>query len=148
MDLILWRHADAEDGIPDAERRLTPRGLKQAVRMAAWLSKHLPDQAAVISSPAVRAVQTARALTDDFTVDRSVGTDATPESVLKIVRRPQGARAVVVVGHQPTLGAVAALALTGRALPWSVKKGAIWWLHWRAGDEEPVLRAVIAPDHL
>ena len=35
MELLLWRHAEAEDGFPDAERRLTPRGEQQAQRMAA-----------------------------------------------------------------------------------------------------------------
>src|SRR5436190_21449722 len=37
MDLILWRHADAEPGEPDIGRRLTAKGLKQAERVAAWL---------------------------------------------------------------------------------------------------------------
>jgi len=148
VDLILWRHADAEDGIPDEGRRLTARGLKQADKMAAWLRKHLPEDAVVISSPATRAKQTARALSDDVAVERGVGTDATPEALLKIARWPDGARTIVIVGHQPTLGAAAALALTGRAASWSVRKGAVWWLHRRERDEETVVRAVIAPDHL
>ena len=37
MELILWRHADAELGQPDSERRLTDKGHKQAARMAKWL---------------------------------------------------------------------------------------------------------------
>ena len=40
MDLILWRHAQAEDTLPDLERQLTPLGRKQAARMAASLSSH------------------------------------------------------------------------------------------------------------
>ena len=42
MDLILWRHAEAEDGVgkPDTERELTKRGRKQAERMAEWLRPH------------------------------------------------------------------------------------------------------------
>ena len=42
MDLILWRHAEAFDlaeGGTDLERMLTPRGEKQAARMAAWLDR-------------------------------------------------------------------------------------------------------------
>ena len=39
MDLILWRHAEAEPGAPDHGRRLTPKGEKQAARMAAWLER-------------------------------------------------------------------------------------------------------------
>ena len=53
---------------------------------------------------------------------------------------------VVVVGHQPTLGQAAALALTGKASDWSLKKGALWWLESRGG--EVVVRAVVAPDAL
>ena len=37
MDLILWRHAEAEVGSDDLARRLTVRGAKQARQMAAWL---------------------------------------------------------------------------------------------------------------
>lgn len=148
MDLILWRHADAEDGIPDVERRLTERGLKQAQIMAAWLARRLPDDAVVFSSPAVRAQRTARALTADYTIERALGTDSTPEAVLALAQWPGGGRTVVIVGHQPTLGAVAALAVTGRARLWSVKKGAVWWLRRRDRDEETAVRAVIAPEHL
>ena len=46
MDLILWRHAEAEDvedGSEDLARALTPRGEKQAARMAAWLDRQLPE---------------------------------------------------------------------------------------------------------
>ena len=44
MDLILWRHAEAEEGGPDLERRLTPKGRKQAKRVAAWLLQRLPKK--------------------------------------------------------------------------------------------------------
>jgi phosphohistidine phosphatase len=47
MDLILWRHAEAEDGLPDLERRLTPRGQKHAARIAQWLLQRLPAKFAV-----------------------------------------------------------------------------------------------------
>lgn len=148
MELILWRHADAEDaapGMPDAERSLTATGEKQARRVAAWLRKRLPVEARVLASPAQRAQQTARALTRHFETDREVGTAAGPQSLLKAVGWPDGDATVVVVGHQPTLGQAAALALTGSVADWSVKKGAIWWLESR-GRGEVIVRAVIAPD--
>ena len=44
MDLLLWRHAEAVDGTPDHLRELTPRGLKQARRMANWLDAHKPKR--------------------------------------------------------------------------------------------------------
>ena len=62
MDLILWRHCEAEPGEPALGRRLTSKGLKQAERMAAWLDAHLPDTCRILVSPADRAQQTALAL--------------------------------------------------------------------------------------
>ena len=67
MDLILWRHADARDAEgesveEDLDRPLTPRGEKQARRMAEWLNRFLPDSSRILVSPALRARQTAQAL--------------------------------------------------------------------------------------
>ena len=67
MELILWRHAEAADGLPDASRALTAKGLKQAEKMAAWLKARLPDDVHLLVSPAKRAQQTAAAFTKDFT---------------------------------------------------------------------------------
>lgn len=55
MDLILWRHAeayDADGGLDDLDRALTPKGERQARRMAEWLGRHLPSTAKVLVSPA------------------------------------------------------------------------------------------------
>ncbi len=144
MDLILWRHADAEDGVPDDARQLTAKGRKQAKKMAAWLAARLPAGYRVIVSPAQRARDTAAALTDSVHIEKAASTAATPGEVLKAAGWPGGSGAVVVVGHQPTLGAVAALVLTGEAAAWSVKKGAIWWLA-RDVDGSVQVRAVLAP---
>ena len=148
MDLILWRHADAEDAAPgasDEARRLTPKGRRQAKRVAAWLKKQLPVEARVLASPAQRAQETAQALTRRFKVSRQVGTAADSQSILKAAGWPSGGGTVVVVGHQPTLGQAAALALTGQPAEWNVKKGAIWWLESR-GENVVIVRAVVAPD--
>ena len=148
--MILWRHADAENaapGVPEASRKLTASGGNQARRMAAWLKKQLPGGVVVLASPARRAQQTARTLTRQFKTSSEVGTAASPQSVLKAAGWPDAEGAVLVVGHQPTLGQAAALALTGRMQDWSVQKGAIWWLTVRDGNEAMV-RAVIAPDLL
>jgi phosphohistidine phosphatase len=64
MELILWRHAEAEIGEPDLGRKLTPRGEKQARRVAEWLHAQLPDSARILVSPATRAQQTAKALAE------------------------------------------------------------------------------------
>jgi phosphohistidine phosphatase len=148
MELILWRHSDAEDGMPDAERGLTAKGEKQAERIAAWLRKRLPKDALVLVSPARRAQQTARAYSKKFVTSDEVGTATTPQALLRAAGWPRGERTVVVVGHQPTLGQTVALLLTGRPGDWSIRKGAIWWLASRArgGGEEVTVRAAIAPD--
>ena len=65
MDLILWRHAEAEDAdgeISDLDRCLTRRGEKQAKRVARWLLEYLPDTRRILVSPARRTRQTADAL--------------------------------------------------------------------------------------
>lgn len=144
MDLILWRHADAEDGIPDEERRLTAKGQRQAKKMAAWLSAHLPADRRVLSSPAARACETAAALAVDFSVEPALSTAARAQGVLKTAGWPDGSGTVVVVGHQPTLGEAAALALTGQTQGWAVKKGAIWWIR-RDDDGAVSVRAVLVP---
>lgn len=148
MDLILWRHAEAEDGAPDAKRKLTARGRKQAKQVARWLKQRLPAEARILVSPAVRAVQTAAALEQPCEEIAKLGIGASASSLLGTVAWPRAGGTVVVVGHQPTLGRVAAQLLTGDPADWSVRKGALWWFTYRVrnGSPETVLRAVIAPD--
>lgn len=148
MELILWRHADAEEGIPDSERELTAKGLKQAERMATWLRKVLPGDTVVLVSEAARAQQTARALTKKFETSSEVGTAATPEMLLRAVGWPNRKGVVVVVGHQPTLGEVVARVLSGRNAQWTIKKGAVWWLASREREHHAVVRAVMSPELL
>jgi phosphohistidine phosphatase len=144
MDLILWRHADAEDGPDDAARALTPKGQKQAKRVAKWLDERVPKGARVLVSPAVRAQETAAALERDRKTVERVNTGAEAAAVLKAAGWPDGSGTVIVVGHQPTLGAAAALALTGKAASWDLKKGALWWISNDDGGQA-VVRAVISP---
>jgi phosphohistidine phosphatase len=150
MELILWRHADAEQGSDDKERKLSAKGKKQAKRAAAWLRGRLPEDVIVLTSPARRAMQTAEALTRRFRIVPRLGTGAGASEILDAAAWPVGAGAVVVVGHQPTLGRVAALVLTGTEADWKIRKGAIWWFE-NGADEEGgsvALRAVVSPDSL
>jgi len=153
MDLILWRHAEAEDSIPDMARALTPKGEEQAQAMAAWLHKRLPADARVVVSPARRTQQTANALAklsknkgEDFVTLAAVAPGASARDVMAAAGWPDAGGTVLVVGHQPTLGEVAGLLLAGKGLSFSTKKGAIWWLRQR--DHETILRAAISPDML
>jgi phosphohistidine phosphatase len=150
MDLILWRHAEAVDGTPDLARRLTAKGEKQAAEMARWLRERLPKPTRVIVSPAQRTVQTAKALTENFEITRDLAPDAAPAAVLAAAGWPEHKGAVLVVGHQPTLGLVASLLIAGEPMPWSLKKGAVWWVSRRARIEQPqvVLQVVMSPNFL
>lgn len=146
MELILWRHAEAEDGYPDFERKLTAKGEKQAAAMAAWLKSRLPENCRVVASPARRTQQTARALTADFETLPEVAVGASAEALLGAIGWPDARGAVLVVSHQPTLGEVAALLLADRKDGWNVKKGAVWWFSKR--NNQTVLKLAISPDLL
>ena len=150
MDLILWRHTEAEDSAPDLDRELTDRGRKQASRMADWLNPRLPPDVRILASPAVRALQTAQALGREYAVVSSLAPGASDEDVLAAAGWPDAAYPVLIVGHQPTLGQVAMRLLAGQAGDTAIKKGAIWWFQGRdrAGKRQVVLHAVAAPDWL
>jgi len=146
MDLLLWRHADAEDGIPDAERALTKKGLKQAKQVAAWLKPRLSADCMILVSPARRAQQTAAALELPHATDKRIGVHANAADIIAAAGWPARNGTVVVVGHQPTLGQVAAQLQSGEPASWTIRKGALWWFASRDGETH--LRAVISPDLL
>ena len=148
MDLILWRHAEAEDGFPDAARQLTDKGQKQAHNMALWLKARLPKNTRIIVSPAKRTQQTALALCEEYETIEEIGTSATAGKVLLAANWPYASGATLVVGHQPTLGDVAASLICNNRAGFSIKKGAIWWFgHKQNTDSEnTILRAVMNPD--
>ena len=150
MDLILWRHADADEGEPDMERGLTKRGEKQARQMAAWLELRLPARTEVLVSPALRAQQTAAALDKPFKTVRKLAPDTGVSGLIGATGWPDKRGAVLVVGHQPTLGRMAALLLTGSEASWTLKKGAAWWFtnRVREGETQTGLRAAMGPDLL
>jgi phosphohistidine phosphatase len=153
MDLILWRHAEAQpekEGLDDLDRALTPKGERQAQRMAEWLNQRLAHSTRILVSPAVRTQQTAKALGRSFKTVKALAPEASATAVLSAARWPESNEPVLVVGHQPTLGQVAMRLLTGQTGDLSVKKGSIWWFQGRerAGELQVVLRAVAAPDWL
>ena len=143
MDLILWRHAEAEDGSPDSARRLTKHGRDQARRIAAWLNPRLPKRCEVLVSPAARTQETASALGIRFETTAAVGTNAIAAEIIAEIGWPTRPKAVLIVGHQPTLGRVAAALLSGAEADWHLAKGAVWWL--RHVDAETRLFAVMHP---
>ncbi|MBB4845478.1 phosphohistidine phosphatase [Paucibacter oligotrophus] len=153
MDLILWRHAEAEllrEGGSDLERCLTRKGERQAARMAEWLNRRLAASTRVLVSPAQRTRATAAALGRELRILPGLAPEAGVADLLAAARWPGSSEPVLIVGHQPTLGLLAAELLTGSPQPWAVKKGAVWWLRsrQREGQQEVVLQAVQGPDFL
>lgn len=172
MDLILWRHAQAHalpldealqaraeageditvhiDLVQDMARTLTPKGERQAERMAHWLNRRLPDTTRVLVSPAQRTQQTALALGRSFKTVKTIDPQASVDDLLEATRWPRGSGAVLLVGHQPTLGMLAARLMTGQDLAWSIRKGAVWWLRSRERDGQTsvTLQAVQSPEFL
>lgn len=153
MDLVLWRHAEAQEwtqGCDDMVRPLTSRGEKQAARMASWLDRQLPGNARIFVSPALRAEQTARALARKFKVRPELSPDGTAAQLLELVQWPDAKGVVLVVGHQPTLGQTIAQLIGLSATECSVKKGAVWWLRSRQREDltQTVVVTVQSPELL
>ena len=153
MDLILWRHAEASEpheGRDDLERALTAKGERQAHRMADWLNQRIAHSTRILVSPAVRCQQTAKALGKKFKTLPELAPDGNGEALLKAARWPDASEPVLVIGHQPVLGLVASYRLTDTPQPWTIKKGAVWWIRgrYREDAEQVILQAVQAPDLL
>ncbi|HEY8099926.1 MAG TPA: histidine phosphatase family protein [Burkholderiaceae bacterium] len=150
MELILWRHAEAEDGEPDHTRALTGKGHKQAAKVAGWLDRNLPNSCKILVSPTKRTVQTVEALERKFKTYSELAPDTTAETILKIANWPNNKEPVLIVGHQPTLGHVASLLLTGIQQEWTIRKGNVWWFSQRErGDiTTTYVKAIVSPDLL
>ena len=157
MDLILWRHAEAEDltethadPAADLQRSLTPRGEKQAARMAAWLDRQLPEGTRIFVSPARRCEQTAMALNRKFKLRQELAPDGSPSALLTLAQWPLAKTPTLIIGHQPVLGQTIAqlVGLTENDCP--VKKGAVWWLRnrEREGLSQTVVVTVQSPEIL
>jgi len=151
VDLILWRHAEARDAqgpIADAERELTPRGQRQAEKMARWLRDQPLRDVDVICSPAKRAIQTVKPLGLPYKIKTQLGVGASTADLLGAAEWPDRPGAMIIVGHQPALGRLASLLLAGSEADWTIKKGALWWFTNRVRENETqtVLRAVIPAD--
>jgi len=160
-NLILWRHAEAEDESAsgkDIDRALTKRGHKDAVKMAKWLLQHLPANTQILCSPARRCMQTATALGDltglEVQVVEFLSVNSTVERIAKEVVNTDYHKTIVIVGHQPNLGYLIAKLLGMNEGACVVKKGAVWWLRQRLLNNgqknalQTYLFAVQHPDHL
>ena len=153
MDLLLWRHAEAHEASPDGDdlsRLLTPRGEKQAARMAVWLDRQLPEGTRILVSPARRAEQTAQALGRKYKLRDEIAPGASVEQLLQLANWPDGRGVTLLIGHQPVLGQTIARLLAIKGSDCSVRKGAVWWLRHRLRDgiSQTTLVSVQSPDVL
>ena len=144
MELVLWRHAEAENGTPDFARQLTSKGTGQAARMAKWLNAKLPENAHLIVSPAQRAQQTAAALDRPFLTDKNVGLSATVKGVLAVANWPNVSGVVVIIGHQPTLGEIATFLVSDDLMALSFQTGELKW--YSSTDEQGAITSVLRHD--
>jgi phosphohistidine phosphatase len=156
LQLYLLRHADAGDPAAwvgdDADRPLSAKGKRQARRLGYLLSdlKLRPDL--VLTSPKLRAAQTAKLVGREIKV-KPIGDDRLAEGVglatvsALLAIQPE-ARRVILVGHDPDFSAIASL-LTGAAV--ELRKGAIARIdlvEHAATNAGGVLRWLIPPDAL
>lgn len=153
MDLILWRHAEAEPvqgGMDDMERRLNAKGERQAERMAAWLEHRIAHSTRILVSPAQRCQQTAKRLGRKFQTLAELSPEGSAEALLAAAGWPLASKPVLVIGHQPTLGIAASLALDGQAQHRPIRKAGVWWIRSRERENERhvILHAVQMPDGL
>jgi phosphohistidine phosphatase SixA len=116
VQLSLLRHAHAGDPAkwkgPDAERPLSPKGRQQAEQLAGFLAEHRLRPDHLVSSPKIRAVQTAEAVAHAFDLpihqDGRLGDpldlptlDAILDDALGGERAASGPQRVMLVGHDP-----------------------------------------------
>lgn len=141
-NIILWRHAEAELADvassldEDILRNLTPKGKQQAKLGARWLQKHLPKNLTLISSPALRALQTAEALKYYINLDARFKPSAELSDILIALNNIDDLNSnLLIVGHQPWLGDLAAHLLGCAGTGFNIKKGAIWWLRQSSNNE-------------
>jgi phosphohistidine phosphatase len=127
MEILLVRHADALDaeaGMSDDERPLTPEGIERMRKGAEGLANVLreydpPPLSGILTSPKVRAVETARILAWEVNGNETISQcpplagDFSWNDLLPYLK-PYSARArVALVGHEPLLGSLAGYLITG-----------------------------------
>jgi phosphohistidine phosphatase len=167
MNIVLWRHADAELSTPDLARELTAKGRRQAKSVARWLDTQLPKDARVLVSPAARALQTAEALGREIAIVPGLAPDESVGSYVQVIANNIEALSrkrstIILVGHQPLIGRTIGRLLSGvpKAMhepeyesDVSVRKGQVWWLTARPDSRELLLliakvRLVLGPELL
>ena len=127
MELVIVRHGPAADRDPsrwpdDRQRPLSPEGIRSTRRAAKGLASLHPTVDKIITSPATRAFATAEIVREALEISSALETwdelepDAAPGPVLERLQRLSRKRGLVLVGHEPTLGELVGLAVTGESV--------------------------------
>ena len=125
MVCLLLRHGiaverDEWDGL-EADRPLTEEGAKRVAQVAAGLSQLDVRSTHILSSPLIRAIETAKIVRRSLLVRSALQIvdellpDASPDRLLSILHDLPPESCVVCVGHEPQLGIIASVLLSGRA---------------------------------
>ena len=151
MNLILWRHAEAEAAKPgqsDWDRALTAKGRKQAAQMADWLRRYLPEDARLYASPTRRTCETIEQLGKPYVPIKSLGPEASPENLLNAAGWSGNSGSVLITGHQPALGNLAAQLLSGQLhdVSWPFRKGSVWWFRSRIRNAKLQVQLIALQD--
>jgi phosphohistidine phosphatase len=134
MELYVFRHgiaADAVAGQSDADRALTDVGRKKTAEVVRTARRAGVDPSLIVSSPYLRAIQTARIAADEFGYRGDVlRTEAlvphgTPEEVWSELRDYRDEPAVLLAGHEPLLSRLVAWLLAAPELRVDMKKAAM-----------------------
>ena len=156
MELYLFRHGiaeDAEPGSPDSARELTAEGREKVSDVIRLVRRAGTNPAVIVSSPYIRAFQTAGIAAKDFGYDgqvyrlESLVPHGMPERAWHDLRDFAHEPSVLVAGHEPLLGSLAAFLLNSPALRLDVKKASMIRIDLDATKSHPhgVLRWVLAP---
>ena len=113
MRLLLLRHANADtEAARDEDRELSAKGVKQAKNVARFCKEHAIEVPLVVSSPVVRALQTAKRVAEHLgsrlVVEPWLACGMEPETALEKLRDFGVEPALMLVGHEPDFSALAA----------------------------------------
>jgi phosphohistidine phosphatase len=107
--LVLLRHGIAEDPTPeknDLDRELTSKGRRRMEAIAAGLARVFPEAEAIYSSPAVRAIQTARPVAKEYGLKITKSDALAPGQPSRTLVDEVSVDFAIFVGHEPTLSAL------------------------------------------
>ena len=156
MELYLFRHGiadDAQPGGPDSARELTDEGRKKVADVVKLARKADVRPSLIVSSPYARARQTARIAAEELEYRghvlpfESLVPHGSPEQVWQDVRDHADEAAVLLAGHEPLLGRLAAYLLNAPSLRVEMKKSALLRIDMEVVRPHPhgVLRWMIVP---